>query len=134
MRLTNMGELYADRIGIPGGYDRFTWSGRSLISHPELLVTTTVRHIATEQEGLQTVYVYVTDELQKPIRDATAAMVVRYPSADQVYGFPPTDADGFTSYSFQLIPSPAGQEVVIDVSATIGSFAATSQTFFQRCR
>ena len=134
MRLTNMGELYADRIGIPGGYHRFTWAGRGLVSDPELLVTTTVRHISTEQEGFQTVYVYVTDELRNPIPDAAAAMVVRYPAADQVYSFPPTDTDGFTSYSFQLIPSPAGEEVVIDVSATIGSFAASSQTFFQRCR
>ena len=134
MRLTNLGELYADRIGIPGGYRPSAWAGRGPISTAEVRVATTVRHITTEQEGAQTVYVYVTDDLQNPIHSPAVEMVIHYPTSDRMYGFPAADADGFTSRTFDLLPSPSGREVLVNVSARMGCFAASGQTFFRRCR
>ena len=139
MRLTNLGEIYIERFGIPGDYDeplppppRY---GNVTEVAPEPTVTTlrvqaSVRHVITGREGGQTVFVYATDQRQEPVEAVAVGMVVHYPSGDQRYEFEPTDANGFTSHRFDLRPAPPGRRVVIDVTAVYGGLTSTTQTFF----
>jgi len=139
MRLTNVGEIYIERFGLPGDYDEPlpppARPGTSGATNPEptvtaLQISASVRHIITGRAGNQTVYVYATDQRRRPVEGVTVKMAVHYQSGDQRYGFEPTNARGFTSQSFDILAVPAGQKVVIDVTATYGNLASTTQTFF----
>jgi hypothetical protein len=139
MRLTNLGEIYLERFGLPGDYDE------PLPPPPRpgvpdatprepmvtaLRVSASVRYIITGREGNQTVFVYVTDQRRQPVEGAAVRMVVHYQSGDHRYGFEPTDASGFTKRSCDILPAPPGRKVVVDVAATYGNLTGTTQTFF----
>ncbi|MFQ6101071.1 MAG: LGFP repeat-containing protein [Anaerolineae bacterium] len=139
MRLTNLGELYIERFGIPGDYDEPlpppSISGDPSIARPtvtplRISISASVRYVIIGREGTQTVFVYVTDQWQQPVQGAAVKMVIHYPSGDQWYEFRPTNASGFTRYGFDLLPSPPGRRVVIDVTVTYGGLTATTQAFF----
>jgi hypothetical protein len=95
-----------------------------------LQVSASVRHIVTGQEGSQTVFVYVTDQWQKPVSEANVAITVRYQPETASYECAPTDDKGFAEYQFDILPAPPGQNVVVDVVATHGSLTSKTQTFF----
>jgi hypothetical protein len=139
MRLTNLGEAYVERFGVPGNYDDprtppGAVGADALTPAPGLVtklkVSASVRHIIAEQGGRQTVFVYVTDQRQQPVPGVGVAITVRYPSGDVRYECPSTDASGFTMHSFDILSSLPGKNVVIDVAATYGSLSETTQTFF----
>ena len=139
MRLTNLGEIYLERFGVPGDYDEplppRPRHGDTYEAAPEPTVTAlrvgaSVRHVITGREGTQTVFVYATDQRQEPVEAVAVSMVVHYQSGDQRYDFEPTDANGFTSHSFDVRPAPPGRRVVIDVTAAYGNLVGTTQTFF----
>ena len=139
MPLTNLGEIYLERFDLPGAYDEplppppkpgelFTTPREPPVTR--LHLSASVRHRVTEREGGQTVFVYATDQREEPVEGAIVTMVVHYQSGDQRYEFEPTDADGFTSRSFDILPEPAGQQVVIDMTVTYGDLTSTTQTSF----
>jgi hypothetical protein len=139
MHLTNLGEMYIERFGLPGDFDEplppsarpgdsaATGAQRVVM---ELHVTASVRHIVTGRTGEQTVYVYVTDGRQQAVEDAAVRMAIHYRSGDQRYEFESTDVDGFTSRSFDIDAAPPGQKVVVDVTATYEDLTSKTQTFF----
>jgi len=140
MRLTNLGEIYLERFGVPGNYDEprdppgriyssdstENWKARVR----ELNISASVRHIITGQEGVQTVFVYVVDQWQQPVEGAAVRMVVHYQSNDRRYEFAPSDKSGFTRHNFDILSAPPGRRVVIDVTATHGNLTGATQTFF----
>lgn len=139
MRLTNLGEIYIERFGLPGDYDEPlpppARPGEADTANPASTITTlrisaSVRHVITGREGRQTVFVYATDQRQQPVEGAAVEMVVHYQSGDQRYEFESTDASGFTSHSFDILRAPAGRKVVVDVTVTHGDLTSTTQTFF----
>jgi hypothetical protein len=139
MRLTNLGEIYIERFGLPGAYDEPlsppARPGDSEATIPErvvteLHITASVRHIVTGRTGEQTVYVYATDQRQQAVEGASVSMAIHYPTGDQRYEFEPTDGDGFTSRSFDINPAPPGQKVLVDVAVTYGELTSKTQTFF----
>lgn len=138
MRLTNLGEMYIERFGVPGDYEEPLpppGSGDSSVPPPEpsattLHVSASVRYVITGREGIQTVFAYVTDQQNQPIQGAAVRMVVHYQSGDQRYDFEPTNASGFARRSFDISLSAPGQKVVVDVTVTHGDLTATTQTFF----
>jgi len=144
MRLTPVGELYIERFGVPGDYDEprepDNPAGRINPSAPtatpgatvtKLNISASVRYVITGREGGQTVFVYVTDQRQQPVQGAAVKIVVHYQSGDQIYeGLNPTNASGFTSHHFDILPTSPGQKVVIDVTVTYGNLTGTTQTFF----
>jgi len=140
MRLTNLGEIYIERFGVPGDYDeprdapgRIDGSARTETSEArvtKLNTSASVRHIITGQEGVQTVFIYVTDQWQQPVEGAAVGMVVHYQSGDQRYEFAPTDGSGFTGHSFYIPPAAPGRKVVIDVTAVYDSLTSATQIFF----
>jgi hypothetical protein len=139
IRLTNLGETYVERFGVPGGYDDprpppeigdaslLTEAAGSVI---ELRVSASVRHIITGQEGMQTVFVYVMDQWQQPVPGVVVTMTVRYRPDEARYVCALTDNRGFTEHSFDVRPSVPGRNVVIDVAATYGGLAGATQAFF----
>ncbi len=139
MHLTNLGELYIERFGVPKDYmiprpPPSTLDDSIVLSRPDsvtkLDITASVRYAITGRTGTQTVFVYVNDQQQKPIEGATVKMVVHYQAENQSYNFPPTNGSGFTRYSFDIRPSPPGSKVVIDVTVMYGGLTGTTQTFF----
>jgi hypothetical protein len=139
MRLTNLGEVYVERFGLPGNYDeplpppaRPGDSGATVPERvvTELHVTASVRHIVTGRTGNQTVYVYATDQRQQAVEGAVVSMAVHYQSGDQRYEFEPTDVHGFTSRSFDIHPAPPGRKVVVDVTLMYDDLTSKTQTFF----
>jgi len=138
MRLTNLGEIYVERFGVPEGCDKLPQSPPIIEGSPEsvpieLHVSASVRNVITGREGRQTVFVYATDQRQQPVQGAVVKMVVRYQSGDQHYEFEPTNASGFTSFSFDILSAPPGRKVVIDVTGMYydgTTSTGTTQTFF----
>jgi hypothetical protein len=129
MQLTDLGRVYVERFDISGD------QGGAAIIEPVIVVTkltttASVRHIITGQTGSQTVFVYVTDQLQRPVSGAAVTLTVRYPSDSARYECPPTDENGFTGHSFDILRSTPGQNVVIDVAAAHGDLTSATQTFF----
>jgi hypothetical protein len=139
MRLTNVGEIYLERFGLPGDYDDplpppsrpgDTEAATLESTVTALEVSASVRHIITGRTGEQTVFVYATDQRQGSVEGVAVSMVVHYRSGDQRYEFEPTDASGFTGHSFDILPAPPGRKVVVDVTATYGGLTSHTQTFF----
>jgi len=146
MRLTNLGETCIERFPVPPGALEPQEPGR--IGTPpgaqvtpmprvtRLDVSASVRNVITGREGSQTIFVYVTDQWQKPVQGAAARFVVHYQSGDAVYDCAPTNASGFTSFSFDILPSTPGRRVVVDLTVTyyddVGqtTLTGTTQTFF----
>jgi hypothetical protein len=138
--LTNVGELYIERFGVPGNYDKpRDPSGRIASAAPpedsrtqvtQLNVDASVRHVISGQEGSQTVFVYITDQRNHPIPGISVEMNVRHRSGARHYDFEPTDENGFTSHHFEIFQATPGRKVVIDVRASYNDFIGTTQTFF----
>jgi hypothetical protein len=146
MRLTPMGERHIERFGVPEDAARARPRGQASIeddfkgtsrSGPTRLdISASVRSVITGQTGVQTLFVYVTDQEQRPVQGASAKAVVHYAASDQIYDFAPTGASGFTSHSFEILPSAPGHRVVIDVNVTYydhvldTTLTGTTQAFF----
>ncbi|MBU0703608.1 MAG: hypothetical protein KKC18_07050 [Chloroflexi bacterium] len=141
MRLTNLGETYIERIEVPDEALRVELESSSRVSQGDvpppppppitkLNASASVRYAITGRQGTQTVFVYVNDQQNQPVKGASVKMIVHYQSGDQQYDFEPTNASGFTKRSFEIQSSPPGQKVVIDVIITYGDFTSTTQTFF----
>lgn len=141
MRLTNLGETYIDKFGIPGDYDKplpppTSGSPENPAPAPQpspvtkLDVSASVRYVITGRSGTQTVFVYVNDQWQEPVEGAKVSAVIHYQSEDQTCEFATTNASGFTRCGFAIQPSPPGRKVVIDVTVTHSSLKSTTQTFF----
>lgn len=137
IHLTDLGQLYLERFPISEQYTQpqpppATGDlGSSAVTVTRLLVSASVRFVTTGRTGTQTVFVYVSDQQQKPVQNAFVRMIVHYPSGDQIYDFPPTNATGFTRFSFDIPPSPPGQKVIIDVLVAYGNLIGSTQTFFR---
>lgn len=136
VQLTDLGEIYFDWAGLypslrrpaPARLDTGT-------PVPQLAVTTlrvdaSVADPYTAYPGQQTVYVYVTDQQKRPIKDAQVTFEVAYPDRPTEYKMPPTDANGYTSHTFDLGQSPIGQTVVVRITAAVGKITGTTQTSF----
>jgi hypothetical protein len=133
MSLTNLGETYIERFDVPQEYidQRDPERGADLVT--ELDVSASVRHAITGPEGSQTVFVYVTNQWQKPVSGAEVTTTVRYePGEEYNFACLPTDLSSFSERDFDIrsglvLPS---HKVVIEVVATYGGLTGTTQTSF----
>jgi hypothetical protein len=129
MRLTKIGEIYIDEFGIPDNYEVTVRidPDPSQRQATKLNISASVRYAITGRQGVQTVFVYVNDQQYQPIQGANVQIVVQYQSGAQPYELEPTDASGFTKWSFDILPSPPGKRVVIDVTVTYDNMVGTTQ-------
>jgi hypothetical protein len=130
MRLTKLGEIYLDQFGMPegsAGSERID-PGKHQVT--KMNISASVRYAITGRQGVQTVFVYVNDQQYQPVQGAAVRMIVHYQSGAQPYELEPTDASGFTKWSFDILPSPPGKRVVIDVTVVYDNVTGATQTFF----
>jgi hypothetical protein len=73
----------------------------------------------------QLLHVYVTDQDGHPVGNAAVEFTVQYPGFPRLYKMPLTNEQGHTSISFPLEPIPAGQKLMILVTASSGAVAGT---------
>jgi len=95
-----------------------------------LKVSATTKHTITARRGNQTVYVYVTDQKNMPVKAAEVTFSLRDRSDAVTYTIPRTDANGFTSYTFDAGTFRPAQTVFISVTATSNSITGTDRTSF----
>jgi hypothetical protein len=65
-----------------------------------------------------------------PVRDAEVGFTLRDVSGTQSYTMPRTDANGFTSYPFDVAAFQPAQAVFINVTARLNSVTGTDRTSF----
>lgn len=148
MRLANLGEVYIEEFGLPGNYDepvppssRPGESASGAYSPSEdgtssdrvvtgLRVSASVGATVTGRQGTQTLFVYVSDQQHRSLEGISVTATVRYPSRLQVLKLNATNESGFTKERFDILPTPPGKRVIIDVTATHGRLEAATQTFF----
>jgi len=139
MHLTPLGEVYVELKGVSGHRNEnniVELFGETPMPPPQPVVTklnvsASVRYVITGQDGGQTVFVYVTDQLEEPVAGAVVSMDIDYPSGVASYNFEqPTDGSGFAGHYFDILPAAAGQKVVITARVTYGDLMETAQTFF----
>jgi hypothetical protein len=90
-----------------------------------LKVSATTKHTITARRGDQTLYVYVTDQKNMPVKDAEVTFALRDASGTQTYAMPHTDANGFASYTFDAGTFRPAQTVFITVNARSNGAGAT---------
>jgi hypothetical protein len=95
-----------------------------------LKVSATTKYTITSRRGNQTLYVYVTDQKNMPIKDATVTFALRDVSGTQTFTLPRTDANGFTSYAFNSGALRPAQTVFITVTATSNGITGTDRASF----
>ncbi len=146
MRPANLGEIYVAEFDLPGSYDdpvppsarpgEFVPGASSLEERGadrvvmRLKVSASVDSAVTGRQGMQTLFVYVNDQQKRPLEGVSVTALARYPSRRQPIELGPTDESGFTRASFEILSTPPGRRVVIDVTATYKELEGTTQTFF----
>lgn len=144
IQLTNVGEMYLERFEIPQSYRQPQPPGRPSQSslgdtegvQPQAVisldVSASVQHAIIGPKGHQTLFVHVVSQQGQPVASADVSALVRYPGREQRLELPPTNERGFTKQSFELLPSPPGQKVVIAVTVTYGDLVGKTETSFLR--
>jgi hypothetical protein len=138
MRLANLGEVYTERFGIPGGADRPlpppTFRDGAADIAPQsvtaLRATANVRRMITGGTGTQTVYVYVNGQQGQAIERAHVDIVVQLEPQGETHDCGLTDGNGFASCTFDLNSPTPGRKVVVDVNVTYGALTQATSTFF----
>jgi len=80
-------------------------------------VLASVKYPVTGKGGEQTVDVRVVDAFGRGISDVFVEVIVHERSQDRKFLMPPTNAEGYTSYTFPIGASPSGYVILVDVIA-----------------
>ncbi len=132
VQLGDLGTIHFDSAGFDPSLKRPTTPGIPSTPTPpiSLRVAASVRTSITPRSGDQTLYVYVTDQTGQPIASASVTFIVRESSGNRTFTMPPTDTNGYTSYTFDVGNSAPGRIVVIQVNAAYLDLLATAQTSY----
>lgn len=145
--LSALGEAHFYAVGIPSGLDVTVLQQRSPagfdLQTPTDTITTldidaTVDQTHTTYPGTQTVTVFVawvnTDTGRQPSSGAHVHLSIRYPdtSASQEFDMPPTDIQGRTSLTFDILPSPIREKIVVLVTAQAANETRQTELSFIR--
>jgi len=97
-----------------------------------LKVSASVQNALTggQSGSAQRVFVFVTDEKDNAIPNATLVLTVSYPSGSRRLTMPPTDRNGFTSVSFDIGNVEPSSKVVVVATASYGNRKASTETSF----
>jgi hypothetical protein len=94
-----------------------------------LKVSATTKNTVTRR-GSQTLYVYVTDQKNKPVPNAAVTFTLRDATGTQTLAMSPTDTTGFTAFTFDVSAYKPAQTVFITVMARLGSATGSDRTTF----
>jgi hypothetical protein len=135
VRLADLGAIHFDLLAAQGRLDPAL---KNPVPPPgtirdvplALKVSATTRYAITSRRFDQVLYVYVTDQKNMPLKDAEVTFTTRDATGVQRYAMPKTNADGFTSYRFDIGAFRPAQTVFIEVTATYHGITGTDQTSF----
>ncbi len=135
VQLADLGSIQFDLLAEQGKVDpalKKPMPAPSTISDVPLAlkVSATTKDTITSRRGSQTVYVYVTDQKDKPVQNAEVTLTLRDAFGTQTYSMSPTDANGFTSYTFDLSAYRPAQSVFITVNARSNGVTGTDRASF----
>ncbi len=135
VQLADLGSIHFDLLAAQGkvdpGLTKPAAAPSTIRDVPlSLKVSATTKHTITTQGGTQTLYVYVTDQKNMPVKDAEVVFTLRDASGVQTYSMSRTDANGFTSSTFDVGALPPAQPVFISVSARSSGVTGTDRTSF----
>lgn len=140
IKLTNLGEVYIHRVGIPRQYTdpmpparyRDPPAQHSTPARPptQLTATLSVNHPVVGMRGTQTIDLYLHNQWGHPVPGAVATAFVQYPSGQDMFTLPATNANGHTKLSFPTRASIPGRFVIIHVTAVNGGTTVTTQGSF----
>ncbi len=91
-----------------------------------------VKFRQTGPTGPQYVDVQVSDQNGRPFAGASLFATVHFSSGDRVYPLMPSDAQGKSSFSFDIGNQPVGSTTIVEVTAFDGSLSATGRDSFSR--
>ena len=109
--------------GLPPGIPNST----AVSGGPKLLLVDA--HVADPNAAspqTQTVFVYVTDESDRPVKEVNVSYEIDYPDGSQSGVLPLTNEAGYASEKFQLKPVPPGQKLVIRVTVSWNSLTTSA--------
>ncbi len=135
VQLADLGTLHFDLLASQGQLDP---SLKQPVPPPgqisdvplALKVSASTRYAIVSRQLDQTLYVYVTDQKDLPLKDATVTFTTRDAGGVKHYAMPNTDANGFTLYRFDISGYRPAQSVFIEVTATYNGVTGTDQTSF----
>lgn len=110
VQLAPLGEIFYKwaRLDI-GRLDPYNTANSAGINNGPLVSVTALQPRASVfnpvavANGPQTAFVYVVDQLNRPVNSAAVTLVLRYPDRDETFTLPPTSATG-TSYQTFVVP------------------------------
>ena len=111
------------RLAAPGSGESF---GAVTSLRPRASVVNTVAVV----NGSQTAYVFVTDQLGRPIGGAAVTLVVHYPERDQAFTLPPTGASGTSFKTFTVPKISAGTIVSMEFIVTYSGIFGQTRTSY----
>ena len=135
VQLADLGSIHFDLLAAQGKVDPAL---KEPVAAPgtmsdvplSLKVYATTKLTLTARQSNQTIYVYVTDQKNSPVKDAGVTFTLRDASGTQSYTMAPTDANGFTSYTFDAGVFQPAQPVFITVDARSNGATGTDRTSF----
>ena len=138
MALTDLGDIYIEHFGVSQQYlqSEGRTAGQEGVAKPTVSVAgltadATVRHAIIGKDQQQTIFIYVTDQQNRPVENVTGHTVVHYLTGDQTLEILPTDANGFSSQSFYVIPTAEpGEQVEIDIFIEYEGLGCKTSSFF----
>ena len=127
-----LGQIYYDWAGLDR--DRLVPvipDDNSLVLVTELRARASVLSAITRKGGVQTGYVYVSDQLGKPVVGAAVTLVVRFPNGSSAsYTLPATGVSGTTFQSFPVGSVKPGQMVVMEFIVIYNNLTTTTRTSY----
>jgi hypothetical protein len=135
VQLADLGSIHFDQLAAQGkvdpGLKKAVPAPGTISDVPlSLKVSATTKETITSRRGSQTLYVYVTDQKNKPLPKAEVTITLRDASGTQSFSLSPTDANGFTSYTFDVGGFQPAQTVFIMINARSSSITGSDRTSF----
>lgn len=134
VQLADLGSIQFDLMAAQGKLDpalkKPVPSGQIGNVPLSLKVSATTKYAITSRRFNQTLYVYVTDQKNTPLKDADVSFTAQDATGLKTYVLPKTNADGFTSYRFDVGAFRPAQTIFIEVTATSTGVTGTDQTSF----
>ena len=135
VQLGDLGSIHFDQLASQGRLDpalkQPVPAPGTIGSVPlSLKISATTRSVIMSQRDPQTLYVFVTDQKNAPVKDVQVSFTVRDSSSAQTFSMPPTASNGFTSLDFDISAFRPAQTVIVDVTVISNSLQAQDQTSF----
>ncbi|MEP7359860.1 MAG: hypothetical protein ABI847_21595, partial [Anaerolineales bacterium] len=128
--LAALGSIYYKAAGLDPSRLPPPLGGDSLGTITSLRPRASVFKPVTVAKGQQTAFVFVTDQLGRPIGGAGVTLVLHYPDRDEPLTLPPTSATGTSFATFTVPQIAAGTIVSMEFIITYSGIFGQTRTSY----